>query len=62
MKQIITYPREDIERLAAVLNGLTITGMQNAKQLAVAAQIIDSGIPGEIKEPDGEKNKEKDGD
>lgn len=50
MKKIITYTEEQISNITALLNGITITGIQNCKQLAVIVQILESGNIAEIKE------------
>lgn len=50
MKKIITYTEEQISNIAALLNGITITGIQNCKQVAVIVQILESGKLAEIKE------------
>lgn len=39
----ITYTEGQVLQLKALLNGLTITGVQNAKQLAVISQVLESG-------------------
>ena len=50
MKKIITYTVEQVTQINMLLNAVSVTGIQNARQLAAVAQILDSGIPGEIKE------------
>ncbi len=35
-----------------MLNAITITGIQNANQVTAIAQVLDSGMPGEINEPE----------
>lgn len=50
MKKIITYTEEQISNITALLNGITITGIQNCKQIAVIVQILESGNIAEIKE------------
>lgn len=54
MKKIITYTVEQVAQLNMLLNAVSVTGIQNARQLAAVAQILDLGIPGEIKEPERE--------
>lgn len=51
MKKVITYTEEQIAQMGILLNEVTSTGVQSAKSIAVIAQILDSGTPGEIKEP-----------
>lgn len=48
MKNIITYTEEQINQLIALLNGITVTGVQNCKQIAVISQVIESGVKAEI--------------
>ncbi|PPK80611.1 hypothetical protein BXY41_106201 [Lacrimispora xylanisolvens] len=55
MKKVITYTEDQIAQIGALLNGIISTGVQSAKSIAVIAQILDSGTPGEIKDPDPEK-------
>ncbi|PPK77497.1 hypothetical protein BXY41_11635 [Lacrimispora xylanisolvens] len=52
MKKIITYTEEQVLQMKYMLNAVTTTGIQNAKQVATIAQVIDSGMPGEIIEPE----------
>lgn len=49
MKKIITYTEDQVAQIGALLNGIVSTGVQSAKSIAVIAQILDSGTPGEIK-------------
>lgn len=60
MKQIITYNKEDVYAMKVVLNGINVTGIQNCKQIAALAQLLENGISGEIKENDETKQKEGD--
>lgn len=46
----IIYTEEQVNTLRGLLNGLTVTGIQNAKQVAVMAQVLDEGIPAETRE------------
>ena len=55
MKKVITYTEDQIAQIGALLNGIISTGVQSAKSIAVIAQILDSGTPGEIKELDPDK-------
>lgn len=51
MKKIITYTEEQVIQMKYMLNAVTTTGIQNAKQVAAIAQVLESGTPGEIGEP-----------
>lgn len=50
MKKVITYTEEQVLQIQYMLNAVTITGIQNAKQVAAIAQLLESGSPGEVKE------------
>lgn len=50
MKKIIAYTDDQVEQIVGLLNCVTVTGIQNSKQIAAVAQILDSGMPGEIME------------
>lgn len=50
MKKIITYSEEQVYQLKALLNGVTTTGIQNAKQIVMIAQVLDAGMLAEAKE------------
>lgn len=52
MKKVITYPAELVVQIETLLNGIVSTGVQSAKNIAVIAQILDSGMLGEINEPE----------
>lgn len=52
MKEIIAYTEEQVKQIVGLLNCVTVSGIQNSKQIAAIAQILDSGMPGEIMEPD----------
>lgn len=52
MKKVITYTEEQIAQMGILLNDITSMGVKSAKNIAVIAQILDSGTPGEIREPD----------
>ena len=52
MKKVITYTEEQVTQVKYMLNAVTITGIQNAKQVAAIARVLDSGMPGEINEPE----------
>lgn len=49
MKKIITYTEEQVLQMKYMLNGITVIGIQNAKQVAAIAQVLESGTLGEIK-------------
>ena len=56
-KLLITYTEEQLAQITALLDGITITRIQNAKHIAVIAQTLDSGIPAEVmEEKEGEEN------
>lgn len=50
MKKVITYTEEQVKQIFGLLNCVTISGIQNSKQIAAIAQILDAGTPGEIGE------------
>lgn len=50
MKKIIAYTDDQVKQIVGLLNCVTVTGIQNSKQIAAVAQILDSGMPGEIME------------
>ncbi|WP_124067531.1 hypothetical protein [Clostridium sp. E02] len=50
MKKLITYTEEQVIQITGLLDGVATTGIQNAKQIAVIAQIIECGVPAGIKE------------
>ncbi len=52
MKKVITFTEEQVMQIQYMLNAITITGIQNANQVAAIAQVLDSGMPGEINEPE----------
>ena len=52
MKKVITYTEEQVLQIKYMLNAVTVIGIQNAKQVAAIAQVLDSGTPGEINEPE----------
>ncbi|GLC79250.1 hypothetical protein [Lacrimispora brassicae] len=55
MKKVITYTEEQVLQIQYMLNGVTITGIQNAKQVAAIAQLLEMGTPGEINEAEKEE-------
>lgn len=52
MKRVITFTEEQVMQMQYMLNAVTVTGIQNAKQVAAIAQMLELGVPGEIKESD----------
>lgn len=56
MKKVITYTEEQVLQIKYMLNAVTVTGIQNAKQVAAIAQMLESGTRGEIKEPENKEN------
>jgi len=52
MKQIV-YTQEQINQISGILNGLTVSGIQNARQITIIAQILESG---EVQEKENMKN------
>lgn len=52
LKKLITYTEEQVMQMKYMLNAVTITGVHNAKQVAAIAQVLESGMPGEINEPE----------
>jgi hypothetical protein len=52
MKKIIAYTEEQVKQIVGLLNCVSVSGIQNFKQIAAVAQILDSGMTGEIKEPE----------
>ena len=58
LKKLITYTEEQVAQITGFLNGVTTTGIQNAKQIAMVAQIIESGVPAGIKEEPKKKEGE----
>lgn len=59
MKKVITYTEEQVKQIVGLLNCVTVSGIQNSKQIAAVAQILDSGTPGEIGEPDKKETSSK---
>ena len=52
MKKVITFTEEQVMQMQYMLNAVTVTGIQNAKQIAAIAQMLEMGTPGEIKGPE----------
>lgn len=60
LKNII-YTEDQVNTLRGLLNGLTVTGIQNAKQVAVMAQALNAGKIEEREEnTDGSKDSTSD--
>lgn len=53
LKKVITYTEDQVIQIQYMLNAVTVTGIQNAKQVAAIAQVLEAGAPGEIKEGEG---------
>lgn len=51
MKKIIIYTEDQVKQIVGLLNCVSVSGIQNSKQIAAVAQILDSGMTGEIMEP-----------
>jgi hypothetical protein len=52
MNKVITFTDDQIKQIVWLLNGVSVTGIQNSRQIAAIAQILDSGMQGEINEPE----------
>lgn len=50
MKKVITFTEDQVLQIKYMLNAVTVTGIQNAKQVAAIAQVLESGTSGEIQE------------
>ena len=61
LKKVITFTEEQVMQIQYMLNAVTVTGIQNAKQVAAIAQMLELGTPGEIKEPENLQKKEGEG-
>jgi hypothetical protein len=48
MKKVITFTEDQVLQMKYMLNAVTVTGIQNAKQVAAIAQVLESGMPGEV--------------
>lgn len=55
MKKVITYTEEQVMQIQYMLNAVTITGIQNAKQVAAIAQMLELGNPGEIMDHEADR-------
>jgi hypothetical protein len=52
MNKVITFTEEQVLQMKYMLNAVTVTGIQNAKQVSAIAQVLESGMLGEISELD----------
>lgn len=60
--QVLIYEQEKMIRAGQLLNSLSVSGSSNFRALAELADILDSGIAGEMsKEKKEEKGREKGG-
>ncbi|WP_394525737.1 hypothetical protein [Lacrimispora sp. JR3] len=50
MKKLITYTEEQVVMLKMMLNAISTSGMQNARQIVAMEQVLNSGVPAQIKE------------
>ena len=48
MNKVITFTEEQVLQMKYMLNGITVIGIQNAKQVSAIAQVLESGTPGEV--------------
>ena len=48
MNKVITFTEEQVLQMKYMLNGITVIGIQNAKQVAAIAQVLESGTLGEV--------------
>lgn len=55
----LSYERPKMERAGRILNSITVTGAYNCRLMAELADILDSGIPGEMEEEKEEKEEEE---
>ncbi|HBG11586.1 MAG TPA: hypothetical protein DDX68_06630 [Clostridium sp.] len=55
MKKVITFTEEQVIQIQYMLNAVTVTGINNAKQVAAIAQMLELGTPGEIMEQEADK-------
>ena len=60
MKKIIAYTEDQVKQIVGLINCVTVSGIQNSKQIAAVAQILDSGMPGEIMEEPAQREALKD--
>lgn len=57
----LSYEREQMVRAGRLLNSITVTGVANCRLMAELADILDSGIPGEMTGPDTGADKKEEG-
>lgn len=55
MGKKMVYTEEQANTMKVLLDGISTTGVQNAKKIACIAQILESGKPAEIKDDDVKK-------
>lgn len=48
MNKVITFTEEQVLQMKYMLNGITVSGIQNARQVSAIAQVLESGTPGEV--------------
>lgn len=48
MNKVITFTEEQVLQMRYMLNGITVIGIQNARQVSAIAQVLESGMPGEV--------------
>lgn len=53
-KKVLTYDYDKMKRAGILINSLSATGCQNFRVLAELADILDSGVPGEVFEKGGD--------
>jgi len=58
MKKLITYSEEQILLLKMMLNAVSTTGIQNARQIVAMEQVLNSGVPAEIKKETDKSSKD----
>ncbi len=46
----LTYKRDDINKLVSLLNKVTVSGIEGCRTVSAIADILDTGIEGEIME------------
>lgn len=51
----LTYDRKNIDKMVVLLNQITITGITGARIMSAIADIIDTGMEGEIVEKEEKK-------
>lgn len=61
MKRVITFQEQDISNIMSLLNCISVSGIQNCKNIAIIVQILDSGMSAEIQEAEQSEKKEGEG-